>query len=789
MSTDGLITVRGARENNLRGVDADLKRGSVVVLAGPSGSGKSSLAFDTLHAEGRRRYLEALAGQVRGLGQLQRPAADVISGLPPTIALDQRAAPPAGRSTVATWADVEPALRVLYARGGEQRDPASGEVVTASSHDEIVAALLALPEGTRLLLEAPLQHRRGGDPAGLLQEVTRAGFSRVRVRGEVLRVEDVRSVAADADLRVVVDRIKVQAARSDRLSDAVRTASLAGRGVLIAHINGEDRAFTDRPYSWQSNRELPWLEPALFNRRSPRGWCPTCRGAGRVEEAVCGDCEGVGLCEAAQHVFVNERSLPELLSRTVAELAEEMAHWPSDAVTTAVREELERRVGVLVRVGLGHLPLAQDGFTLSSGEQQRLRLARQIGSQLSGVLYVLDEPSAGLGDADVQGVIDAIHALRNLGNTLLVVEHHPAIIEAADEVIEFGPGPGRAGGQIVFRGSLEALRESDTATGRWISGREALPASTDGKSTGAVVLSGLTRGNLKLDEVSLPLGLLVALSGPSGAGKSSLLETAVEAVKATLAKEGLPSDCGGCRGAEAVSRVVHVDRGHVRRSPRSNPATYVGLWDTLRELLAATTEAKVRGLDASMFSLNLKGGRCEVCKGTGVKRIDLDLLADVFLPCEVCGGQRFTSDVLEVRWRGHTPHELLQLTVADAYVLLAGHPKLAAALRALQDVGLGYLALGQSGHTLSGGEAQRLKLARELSRAHRSGVEGTLYVLDDPSVGLHPSDTKLLVELLQRLVHEGATVWMATHHEGLATVANHRVRLGPGAGTSGGQRV
>lgn len=769
-----VIRLRGARQHNLRGLDLDLERERLVVFAGPSGSGKSSLAFDTLYAEGRRRYLDALAGELRGLpARLVPPDFDVLDGLPPTIALDQRLPDPTPRETVASLADLAPVLRVLWARAGVQHCPVTGDPIVVHTHEQVVNALDALPPGTRLTIEAPVK-RAGGD---LLAEIGRAGFSRVRVGGEVLRLEDVGALPAEATVRVVVDRLKVEPGRRERLHDAVRTAARAGAGVIVAATDAEERVYVDRPYSLRADRELPALTVGLMHSGTAAGWCPACEGLGLLNGRSCPACEGERLREEARAVRLHGLRLPELLGLDARDALAQISGWPAlEAVTPAV-EELRRRLDLLLQVGLGALPLDRRGTALSSGERQRLRLLRQVGARLSGVLYVLDEPASGLGPEDARGVAAAIRGLVEQGNTAIVVEHHPALIAAADRVIEIGPGPGLEGGRIVYDGPPDGLRDADTPTGRWLSGRAPLPASRRRSGVGALRLSLSERANLRERRFELPVGALVALAGPSGSGKSTLLDAAVEAVTGRIAGNGLPWGVAEAEGALGLARVVQVDRGAMRRSPRSSPATYTGIWDLLRELFAATAEAQVRALDASFFSLNVPGGRCEACKGSGQRVVELQVVADVWMACEVCGGTRFHGDVLQVRWKGRNAHELLSLPASEARALLAGHPKLEVALRALCEVGLGYLPLGQPGHTLSGGEAQRLKLARELARAERGGVEGTLYVLDDPTVGLHPVDVAVLLDLLQRLVDQGATVWLATHDEAVAASADTALRL------------
>ncbi|MCO4743858.1 MAG: hypothetical protein KC912_03655 [Proteobacteria bacterium] len=744
-----MIRIRGARENNLRGIDLDLRLGELTVLVGPSGSGKSSLAFDTLHAEGQRRYLEALVGRDRAAGSLRRPNVDAVEGLPPTIGLDQRGAGPSARSTVATAADLAPLLRVWFARAGTLHCPECMRAIEPRGHDEIVAELLEL--GGRLELDGPVIRRGTADPEAFLEEVVGSGFSRVRLDGEVRRIEEIKAHQLGDRVRIVVDRIRLSNDKRARLQDAVRTTARVGRGVVIARVGEQERTYVDRPYCADCDRTLSALEPELLSWFGA-GACRLCQGRGvDAEGATCSDCDGERLSEDARAVRYQGIGFVDLLRRRVAALSAFSGAAERTHVTTPILDELDRRLAILGEVGLSHLALDQAAGQLSAGERQRLRLARHAGGALAGVVYVVDEPAASLDDAEVQRVIRLLRRLVEAGNTVVVVEHHPAVIRAADRVIEFGPGAGQRGGEVIFDGSVDALLAADTSTALWTSGRSRLPESKGRSADGLV----------KVDGHGLPLGCVLVATGPNGSGKSRLLELAV-----AVAKEDT-----------RISRVVHADQRSVPRSPRSNAATYSGLWDVMRPLLAATREARIRGFTASSFSVNAKGGRCESCKGSGLRRVQLKLLPDVFLRCPVCDGRRFAADVLDVRWKGLSADELLQGCASDLLPILAGHPHLENHLRALVDVGLGYLPLGQPGHTLSGGEAQRLKLARELARAVKRGAEGTLLVLDDPSVGLHPVDTEVLVRLLDRLADSGATVWMASHHRGLVDWADVELPL------------
>lgn len=778
--------MRGAREHNLRGVDLTLPREALVVFTGVSGSGKSSLAFDTLHAEGQRRYLEALSLHARGAARgLAAPDADIIEGLPPTIALDQRFRAPSVRVTVGTFTELHQVLAVLFGRAGVQHCPTCDAVITPRTHDDIVAELARLPDGTRLTVEAPVW---AADPGAVLGEVRTAGFSRVRIGDDIVRLDDLEGAAVSGPVRIVVDRIKVDPSRQARLHDAVRLAARAGQGVIVAVTGAGERTFTDRPYCLRCDRTMPALSPRLLSWEG-EGACPTCQGTGAVDGRTCPDCDGTRLSPAARAVRWAGFRFEALQALPLPELADALGAAPVDAVARVPVADLLRRVEQLRRLGLGHLSLGRAAETLSTGELQRVRLARQVGARLSGVLYVLDEPTAGVHPDSVPAVVRVLRDLVDQGNTVLVVEHEPEVVRAADLVVDFGPGAGIEGGRVVYQGGVAGLLAADTPTGRFLSGRSALPVDRQPVGEAFVRVEGLRSGNLADIDVRLPIGALVGLTGPSGAGKTALLDALWRHVAARLKLSAPPPPAvRGIGGVDAFSRVVIVDRTPAR-SARSNPATYTGLWDTVRELLASTREAQVRGLPASHFSLNVKGGRCEACQGTGERRVDLDLLPDVYLVCPVCDGRRFTGDVLEVRWKGLSADQILALPVAEARPILAGHPKLDLALRALTDVGLGYVPLGQPSHTLSGGEAHRLGLARELARAARGGVAGTLYLVDDPTRGLHPQDVAALLSVFRSLVREGASVWLTTHHPGLIEALDWRIDLGPGPGPEGGRVV
>ncbi len=871
------IRIRGASEHNLRSVDLDLPRERLIVFTGPSGSGKSSLAFDTLHAESQRRFVEALSSYVRQqFGATRKPAYELLTGLTPSIGVAQRGlVSPSPRATVATLTEVHELLRVLWARVGDPHCPRCDAPVTRTPADAIVRALLALPVGARLVVCAPFARGRTGSLKPVLEGLAGQGFARVRIDRVTVALDEVPTMDARVphDIDVVVDRIKVAPDRKDRVQEAVDAALRVGKGALVAEVDGEDQRFTSVLRCLACDLDLPEPSPRLFSFNSPIGACPACQGLGvlrtvdpdrlvpdpaksladgavegwkgalkrsleaavrargvptdipwsqlpweqrhlvlygdppeatvvpRLEGAValaekkgtvgvaertCPACLGARLGPAARAVRVAGRSLAQVSALALTDARAFVTDLPAGPVVAPLQEELGRRLDFLLRTGLGYLTLDRNAATLSGGELQRLRLAAQAGNQLSGVLYVLDEPTAGLHPEDTRALVAVLTDLRDAGNTVLVVEHDLDVIRAADLVVDFGPGAGRAGGQVVFVGTPDALLAADTATGRWLSGREVIPAGPARKLDRWLTLTGASGHNLRAPEVRLPLGALVGVTGVSGSGKSSLVEdTLGRALTRRLGfggPEPLPHD--RLDGAEVITRLVRVDQSPLGRSSRSNPATATKIWDPIRQLFAKTAEAKLRGFGPERFLFNQPGGRCEACEGEGVRRVAMHFLPDVTVPCEVCDGRRFDEATLAVTWKGASIADVLAMPVREARNLFPAVPQIAGPLATLDALGLGYLALGQPGDTLSGGEAQRVKLARELGR--RGDVPGTLYLLDEPSVGLHPADVALLVEALRQLVEQGGSVLAVEHDPVLLGACDWLVELGPGAGAAGG---
>ena len=793
-----MIAIEGAREHNLRNVSLELPRERLVVLTGVSGSGKSALAFNTLYTEGQRRYLGSLSAKARSLfEQWPRPRCDRVRGLAPAIAIEARHGAPGPRATVGTLAEIDPLLRLLWARLGTSHCPRCGRALERSSSGQIASRLGALPEGTRLTLLAPLVRDLEGDHTEVLERALRDGFVRAQVDGETIELRPglALSPAGRHSIDLVVDRIVVKPGVEARISGSVETALAAGGGELAALVGDRRERHAEAFACPDCRLMLDEPVPASFNPNSPRGMCPTCTGLGVVPEgeAPCSACDGERLHPAARAARLADLGIAALRALPIVDAARWLAAL-SNRLTPAQREvareplaELAAKLGRMVELGLDHLALGRAGPTLSGGEIQRVRLAGALGGELSGVLYLLDEPTTGLHPRDTERLVAMLLALRDLGNTVIAVEHDAAVIRAADWCVDFGPLAGTRGGDIVYQGPPSALAACATSlTGRYLAGPEGEPDRPPrGPAKHVLAVRGARAHNLAGIDVDIPLERLVALTGVSGAGKTTLaLDVVLPALGASAA--GTTARCGTIEGAHRVARAVVVDRASLASSGRSNPATYLGLYDEIRALFAQQKEARIRGFDASRFSFNRKGGRCEACAGAGVVAVAMELLPDVLVTCEACAGRRFNDATLRVRYRGHTIADVLAMTADEALVCFAGWAPIAQVLSVVAEVGLGYLPLGQSAATLSGGETQRLKLARELSRP--SGA-GTLIVLDEPTVGLHPHDVALLVALLHRLVDGGASVLAIEHDLGLVARADHVIDLGPEGGAGGGRVV
>ncbi len=894
----GQIRVRGARVHNLRGVDVDIPRQRLTVITGISGSGKSSLAFDVIHAESQRRYLESLSSETRArVGAWQRPDVDVIDGLPPTISVGQSARSASLRSTLATTTEILDYLRLLFARCGEAHCPKCERPLSARSPQEIVEQILALEEGRKVMILAPLVRGKRGAHREAFELIAKAGFVRARVDGQLIEASQPPTLAKTKPhtIEAIVDRIVVKAGLQSRLRESVELALKHGDGTVVLSqqtADGwEDHAYCSRFACAECGVSFAELEPRTFSFNSPHGACLSCRGLGVIvaEEAdfdavsarqserqgLCPDCGGSRLNPFARGVRFREITLPELLGKTVCDAAEVIANWQgaSDPILERTLPAIRQRLDFLIRVGADYLALDRPARTLSGGEFQRARLAACLGSGLVGACYVLDEPTVGLHPKDTAAMVGTLHALRDQGNTVLIVEHDPDVMQSADYLIDLGPGAGAEGGLIIASGTPSEVANhpqsvtgpflrphrraggvsplvdrdldhdgtaGDTPNGTHIDGNEnqAERASvrfdvgfvsepdasafrlTKVSATGFtpparrqlsdwLTLSSTSVHNLRDVSVRIPLRALTAITGVSGSGKTSLVHHAlVPHVRQSLARsinetqEPRPSGSGrlpsnnplpdgrGSKttrsvGEEAVgiARLVEVTQAPLGRTPTSNPATYSGLWDEVCHLFAQTRESKLRGFRASRFRFNSPSGRCEACRGRGVQQVQLKLLPDVFVTCPACRGERFNAATLQVRFHGLTAADVLRQRIDEAAETFANISRVASVLKTFREVGLGYLRLGQAATTLSGGEAQRVKLATELSR---ESTASTLFVLDEPTTGLHPADVERLMALLRRLVDSGHTVVVIEHHLDVIAHAEWMIDLGPDGGSRGG---
>jgi excinuclease ABC subunit A len=829
------IEVRGAREHNLRNVDVDIPRNRFSVITGVSGSGKSTLAFDILFNEGQRRYLESLNAYARQFVQpAARPDLDAIHGIPPTVAIEQRASRGGLKSTVATLTEIYHFLRLMYVRLGTQYCPDCEVAIAPQSPESILATLLRDYRGQRVQLLAPLVAHRKGHYRELARWAAARGAAQLRVDSRLVPTDPFPALKrfVEHDIELPVAELSCDARNEPALTGAIEEALQLGKGVLhVLGASGQSAVFSSRRACPSCGRGFPEPDPRLLSFNSSQGWCERCHGTGlagggldeqqpgeqpqwvsgqaaedhgdATDTGPCEACGGARLNPVARHLRFGDQSISELTGRPVNELADFFSTLRlgtrEQAVARDALAEIRSRLGFLARVGLGYLALDRSAPSLSGGEAQRIRLAAQLGSNLQGVCYVLDEPTIGLHPRDNAVLLDALDQLAAAGNTLVVVEHDEDTIRRADHIIDLGPGAGVRGGQVVAAGTARALQANpQSVTGRFLARplrHPAAPRRATSPRTAALQIESAYLHNLRNVDVRVPLGRLVAITGVSGSGKSSLARDVLYAsLRAMVGARSAVAAVGAraVHGVELVDRVLEVDQTPIGRTPRSCPATYVGFWDEIRRVFAGTQEARVRGYQASRFSFNTSGGRCSECDGAGIRTIEMSFLPDVKVLCERCNGRRFDRETLEIQWRGCSIGEVLAMNVDEAVSCFAAHPRIARPLRLLQDVGLGYLTLGQPSPTLSGGEAQRIKLVTELARLSqnlRARASHTLYVLDEPTVGLHMADVEKLITVLHRLVDAGHSIVLIEHNLDVIAEADWIIDMGPEAGSGGGRVV
>ena len=912
------IIIKGAKEHNLKDINIEIPRDKLVVITGLSGSGKSSLAFDTLYAEGQRRYVESLSSYARQfLGLMEKPDVESIEGLSPAISIDQKTTSRNPRSTVGTVTEIYDYIRLLYARIGVPYCPNCGKKIEKQTIDQIIDSVMSLEEDTRIQVLAPVVRGKKGEYTKLLQDFQKEGFVRVRVDGEVYELTDDIEIDRKKkhNIELVVDRLVVKEEIRTRLTESVETALKYANNLVVIDIPGDKEILYSQNYACPDcNISIEELTPRMFSFNNPFGACPTCTGIGYLmkmdedlivpdknktlydgikafgastmkkgdtmakmyfesiakhygveikdvpikklprwflekilygtgdeaidfeytsyagtrkftspfegvlptldrrynetksqgmrdfyemymSESACQTCHGARLKKESLSVKVGDKNINELTDMSIDKIKDFLnslqLNNKDKMIADQILKELNKRLQFLLDVGLEYLTLSRSAGSLSGGEAQRIRLATQIGSGLTGVLYILDEPSIGLHQRDNEKLLATLRKLRDLGNTVLVVEHDEDTMYAADQIIDIGPGAGVHGGKVIAQGTAEEIKlVPESITGQYLSGKkQILVPKKRRKSNGkAIEVKGATEHNLKNINVKFPLGQFICVTGVSGSGKSTLVN---EILYKTVAKEiygsnEKPGKCKEIKGLENVDKIINIDQSPIGRTPRSNPATYTGVFDVIRDIFAATQEAKIRGYDKGRFSFNVAGGRCEACSGDGVLKIEMHFLPDIYVPCEVCKGKRYNRETLEVKYKGKTISDVLDMTVEEALKFFENIPKIKSKIQTLYDVGLGYIKLGQPSTTLSGGEAQRVKLATELSK---KATGKTLYILDEPTTGLHIADVHKLIDILQRLVDTGNSIIVIEHNLDLIKTADYIIDLGPEGGEKGGQII
>jgi excinuclease ABC subunit A len=807
-----MITIKGAREHNLKNIDVVIPRDKLVVITGLSGSGKSSLAFDTIYAEGQRRYVESLSAYARQfLEQMGKPDVDSIEGLSPAISIEQKSTSHNPRSTVGTVTEIYDYLRLLFARVGRPYCFQCGEEIAAQTVQQMVDAIAGLPEGSKFQILAPIVRGRKGEYRKELLEMRKAGYVRARVNGEIVDLgEDiVLDKQKKHTIEIIVDRLVMKPgdALMRRLADSVETSlKLTGGLVAVLTDNGKTRLYSDKLACIKCGVSYPEVEPRIFSFNSPHGACPACDGIGYAMTPGCPEeedftlldacevCQGARLKPESLAIKLEKKSNAEVTSlsiRAAAEFFVSLKFTDRELVIAhRILKEIRERLGFLVNVGLDYLTLDRAAATLSGGEGQRIRLATQIGSGLVGVLYILDEPSIGLHQRDNRRLLQTLLRLRDLGNTVVVVEHDAETMMAADHLLDMGPGAGTQGGHVIAQGTpQEVMGNPDSITGQYLRGIQtvSLP-KRDRKPKGYLTVANAQKHNLKNVTAKIPLGMLTCVTGVSGSGKSTLvLEVLFHSLSQMLYQKKPKIDgCKELRGVDALDKVIDIDQSPIGRTPRSNPATYTGLFSFIRDLYSNLPESRVRGYKPGRYSFNVKGGRCEACQGDGLIKIEMHFLPDVYVTCEVCKGQRYNRETMEILHKGKSIADVLNMTVDDAVEFFEHIPFIKRKLETLHDVGLHYVKLGQSATTLSGGEAQRVKLSRELSKRPTGR---TMYILDEPTTGLHFADVQRLIDVLDRLVEAGNTVLVIEHNLDVIKNADWVIDLGPEGGDRGGEIV
>jgi len=809
------IIIKGAREHNLKNVNLEIPRNKMVVFTGLSGSGKSSLAFDTIFAEGQRRYIESLSAYARQfLGKLDKPDVDEIEGLSPAISIDQKAHSSNPRSTVATITEIYDYLRVLFARAGHPHCPTCGQEIRKMSLSEIVDAVISVSgEKTSkgLIVLAPVVRGRKGEYYQLLYDFLSNGFHEARIDGTFRSLRDklVMERYKEHNVEIVIDKLPANMDLTDkdnrlRLSEAVESAIKYGNDSVMILSGESEMMFSAKLSCARDSFSFPEIEPRLFSFNSPHGACPKCHGLGTEDvwsENICTECLGKRLKPEALSVLIEGKNITDISAMSIDEASEffkkleKVIDKKEREIAEVPFREIKSRLQFMLDVGLDYLTLDRRSGTLSGGEGQRIRLASQIGSRLVGTLYILDEPTIGLHQRDNDKLISTLHELRDLGNTIVIVEHDEDTIRASDHLVDFGPAAGIHGGRVVAEGPIPGIltdKTKDSLTLRYLRGEEkiAVPSErrTVGKSTPTIKLRGISENNLKNIDVDIPVGRVTAVTGVSGSGKSTLVyDVLYRALANKLNHASLKAPAmKSIAGLEYVNRVINVDQSSIGRTPRSNPATYIGAWTHIRDLFASTPDARVRGWKAGRFSFNTPGGRCEHCEGHGYIAIEMHFLPTVFVECDVCHGKRFDRETLEVEYKDKSIHDILKMTVEEGVKFFEDIPWLYEKLNILDEVGLGYLELGQSATTLSGGEAQRVKLAAELGKRD---TRRTIYLLDEPTTGLHFDDIKRLLEVIEKLVKRGNTVVVIEHNLDVIKTADWVIDLGPEGGVKGGEVV